>query len=63
MILHLKMALTYGMPCPRAEINVAVQKAHLETAHFRKYKATTQEMVKSLKLRETLPILLAAKPK
>ena len=26
-ILHLKMALTYGMPCPRAEIDVAVQKA------------------------------------
>jgi hypothetical protein len=26
-------------------------------------KATTQDMVKSLKLRETVPILLAAKPK
>src|SRR2546423_8733987 len=26
-------------------------KAHLETAHFKQYKSTTQKMVKSLKLR------------
>ena len=38
-------------------------KAHLETAHFKKYKATTQDMEKSLKLRDTVPILLAAKPR
>ncbi|MBR0955017.1 putative quinol monooxygenase [Bradyrhizobium canariense] len=36
-------------------------KAHLETEHFKKYKIGTQGMVKSLKLRETLPILLGAK--
>ena len=36
-------------------------KAHLETAHFKKYKATTQDMVKSLKLRDTVPIALIAK--
>lgn len=38
-------------------------KAHLETEHFRAYKFATQNMVKSLKLRETLPILLGAKPR
>jgi quinol monooxygenase YgiN len=38
-------------------------KAHLETAHFKKYKVTTQEIVKSLKLRDTVPIQLGAKPK
>jgi quinol monooxygenase YgiN len=36
-------------------------KAHLETAHFTRYKVTTQDMVKSLKLRDTVPILLGAK--
>ena len=36
-------------------------KAHLETPHFRKYKATTQDMVRSLKLLETVPIALSAK--
>jgi hypothetical protein len=35
-------------------------KAHLETAHFKKYKATTEKMVKSLKLVRTIPILLGA---
>jgi len=38
-------------------------KAHLETPHFKKYKAKTQDMVKSLKLVETVPIILSAKPK
>jgi quinol monooxygenase YgiN len=42
--------------------DVAAYKAHLETAHFKKYKATTQDMVKSLTLRDAV-ILLAAKPK
>jgi quinol monooxygenase YgiN len=51
------------MACPQAEVNVAAYKGHLETAHFNKYKATTQDMVKSLTLRETVPILLAAKPR
>lgn len=38
-------------------------KAHLETSHFKKYKVTTKEMVKSLKLVETTPIMLGAKAK
>ncbi|MCU1222721.1 MAG: Flavoredoxin [Edaphobacter sp.] len=37
-------------------------QAHLQTAHFKKYKAETQKMVKSLKLIETNPILLGSKP-
>jgi len=41
--------------------DVDAYKAHLETAHFKKYKATTQGMVKSLKLRDTVPLLLGAK--
>lgn len=36
-------------------------KSHLETAHFKKYKATTEKMVKSLKLVVTTPIMLGAK--
>lgn len=36
-------------------------KAHLETPHFKKYKATTQNMVKALRLFDTVPIALAAK--
>lgn len=35
--------------------------SHLETPHFKKYKSTTQEMVKSLELVETLPIALGSK--
>ena len=42
--------------------DVDAYKTHLETAHFKKYKATTQNMVKSLKLRDTVPIMLSAKP-
>lgn len=38
-------------------------KTHLEAPHFKKYKATTQDMVKSLKLIETVPIMLGAKAK
>jgi quinol monooxygenase YgiN len=41
--------------------DIDAYKAHLETAHFKKYKVTTQDMVKSLKLRDTVPILLGAK--
>jgi quinol monooxygenase YgiN len=43
--------------------DAAAYKAHLETAHFKHYKITTQDMVKSLKLRETVPILLGVKRK
>ncbi len=35
--------------------------SHLETAHFRKYQAATEKMVKSLKLIQTTPIMLGAK--
>lgn len=43
--------------------NADAYKAHLETAHFKKYKSATKEMVKSLELIETVPIALGAKPK
>ena len=36
-------------------------EAHLQSPHFRKYKDATKGMVKSLKLIETEPILLAGK--
>jgi quinol monooxygenase YgiN len=38
-------------------------RAHIETPHFKKYKADTQGMVKSLKLVDTVPIVLGAKAK
>jgi quinol monooxygenase YgiN len=37
--------------------------SHLETPHFRKYKSTTKDMVKSLELLETVPIVLGTKKK
>jgi quinol monooxygenase YgiN len=43
--------------------DAAAYKAHLETAHFKNYKITTQDMVRSVKLRETVPILLGVKRK
>ena len=43
--------------------DTAAYKAHLESPHFKKYKATTQGMVKALRLIETDPILLGAKGK
>ena len=36
-------------------------EAHLGSDHFKKYKTTTQKMVKSLKLVQTTPIMLGAK--
>jgi quinol monooxygenase YgiN len=36
-------------------------KAHLQTAHFIKYKTGTKDMVKSLELIETVPIALETK--
>jgi len=36
----------------------AAYESHLQTPHFKKYKAETQGMVKSLKLTETEPIIL-----
>jgi quinol monooxygenase YgiN len=41
----------------------AAYEAHLNTSHFVKYKTGTQDMVKSLVLVETDPILLRAKPR
>ena len=38
-------------------------KSHLASEHFKKYKATTEKMVKSLKLVQTTPIMLGAKPR
>jgi quinol monooxygenase YgiN len=37
--------------------------AHLQAPHFLKYKATVEKMVISLKLVQTLPIMLGAKVK
>jgi quinol monooxygenase YgiN len=37
-------------------------RSHLETAHFRKYKATVEKMVRSLKLIQTAPIAFGPKP-
>lgn len=42
--------------------NAAAYRAHLETAHFKKYKSTTKDMVRSLELIETVPIALETKP-
>jgi quinol monooxygenase YgiN len=36
-------------------------RSHLESAHFKKYKATTMKMIRSLKLVQTAPIMLGAK--
>ena len=41
--------------------NTDAYKAHLEAPHFRKYKTTTEKMVRSLKLVETVPVMLGAK--
>jgi len=38
-------------------------KTHLQTAHFKKFQATTDDMVKSRKLIDTVLIALAAKAK
>jgi quinol monooxygenase YgiN len=36
-------------------------RAHLEAPHFKKYKAVTEKMVRTLKLVQTDPVVLAAK--
>lgn len=38
-------------------------QAHLEAEHFKKYKAITKNMVKSLKLFQATPVMLGAKAK
>jgi quinol monooxygenase YgiN len=37
-------------------------RSHLGTVHFRKYKATVEKMVRSLKLIQTTPIAFGTKP-
>ena len=37
-------------------------RAHLEAAHFKKYKAVTEKMLKSLKLVQTTPVILGLLP-
>jgi len=44
-------------------VNEDAYKAHLETSHFKKYKTTTKNMIKSLELMESIPIALESKPK
>jgi quinol monooxygenase YgiN len=41
--------------------DITAYRSHLETAHFKKYKTTTANMVKSLKLNLANPIKLGAK--
>jgi quinol monooxygenase YgiN len=38
-------------------------RSHLETVHFKKYKATVEKMVRSLKLIRTTPIAFGTMPK
>ena len=42
-------------------LNEDAYRNHLETLHFKKYKTATKDMVKSLELVETTPILLGTK--
>src|SRR3954471_2053729 len=41
--------------------DMAAYNAHLETPHFKKYKATVEKMVKSLKLVPVTPVMLGTK--
>ncbi len=43
--------------------NTEAYKAHIETAHFIKYKNGTKEMVKSIELVETVPLIPSMKIK
>ena len=43
--------------------SAAAYQAHLQTPHFKKYKATTKDMVTSLELVDVMPIALATKTK
>ena len=40
--------------------NMAAYQMHLESPHFKEYKTTTEKMVKSLKLVQTVPLVLGA---
>jgi quinol monooxygenase YgiN len=41
--------------------STAAYQAHLQSEHFKRYKSETADMVKSLKLIETEPVMLGAK--
>jgi quinol monooxygenase YgiN len=41
--------------------SIEAYRAHLEAPHFKKYKTVTENMVKSLKLVQTTPIILRTK--
>jgi quinol monooxygenase YgiN len=41
--------------------DLAAYQSHLQSAHFKTYKSRTPQMVKSLRLLETEPILLGSK--
>ena len=43
--------------------DAAAYESHLQSSHFKAYKARTQQMVKFLRLLETEPILLGSKSK
>jgi quinol monooxygenase YgiN len=43
--------------------DAASYQSHLQTPHFKAYKARTQQMVRDLRLLETEPILLGSKSK
>lgn len=44
-------------------VDEAAYRAHLETSHFKKFRDGTSDIVISRKLIDTLPIILAAKPR
>ena len=41
--------------------SMAAYQTHLEAPHFKEYKTTTEKMVRSLKLVQTVPLMLGAK--
>ena len=43
-------------------VSAEAYRTHLETPHFRKFRETTDKMVKSRKLSDAVPIALRAKP-
>jgi quinol monooxygenase YgiN len=42
--------------------DAAAYQVHLQTAHFKKFRATTDAMVKTRKLVDAMPVSLATKP-
>jgi quinol monooxygenase YgiN len=50
---QIRLFETYASP--------AAYEAHLQSAHFKKYKSVTAAMVKSLRLTETEPLVLGTK--